>query len=323
MKKKAIIICLCMAVVVSFSACKVADEPKETEQNPVLKPIEIETSKEEDFPTVNYIQKQIEDDEKEVKVLGELSVTDEQVSEINELIQNYGKEVSFKAVSENGNGCLSYNSDADFFAASTIKAAYIFYCYSRMESGDGALMDEMVYTSAHVQEGSGSIKESPVGTVYSAKNVLYKVMQESDNAGYLMCVSKWGKSGYNDFVNSIGCDGLSFVNGNIWAENVQAEDFVRLWSEIHQYFQQETELSKIFYQSCINPKTDFFGDSLSGSVVAQKYGISTTKHTYGNTAIVYGDDITYFVSLFTRSDGEASDKRFVKELSGKIHEIMK
>lgn len=270
----------------------------------------------------DYIYYKVRNDNDCVAAMGNISITDEELSRLNELIDSYNKDISFKAVSVDGSRCLSYNSDEQYFAASSIKAPYLLYCYMQLDQGNGTLDEEMIYTSEYYKDGSGDIKNSTDGTVYSLQEIMRRVMWNSDNSAYYMCTRKWGTEGYNAYIEAIGCENFKISPYNIWVYDIRAEDLVITWKHIYDYFESDAKHADIFYNSCIDHKYNFLSGALPGYTIADKYGVSSNNNVYCDGAIVYGNNCTYILSIFTASTGEAYDKAFIADMVSNINAIM-
>ena len=268
----------------------------------------------------DYIYYQVRDDENNAVAFGDIEASEEQLKSIDELIKSYGKPVSFKAVSVDGSGGVSFNSQQTYFAASSIKAPYLLYCYKQMDNGDGTLTETMTYNSSYYKDGSGDMKNSANGTVYELSEIMRRVMWNSDNVGYNMCVSRWGRTGYNTFLESIGLSNLKLSSGSIWVYDVRAEDLVIAWKNIYDYFNSGAQHAEIFYDNCINVKWNVLGEGLPGLTIAQKYGIG--YDVFCDTAIVYGKNQTYLLAIFTDSEANSKDKAFMNDLAKLINNII-
>ena len=143
-------------------------ESEETEEKEPAEEIPEDTQDKVD----NYIYYPVRDDLSSVGVYGNIEVAEDNKVKINSLIRKYGKRVSFKLVPIDGTACISYNSSGEYFAASTIKAAYLLYCYQMMDQGNGSLDETMVYTSEYYWDGTGDMQYSPEGTVYTLKEIM-------------------------------------------------------------------------------------------------------------------------------------------------------
>lgn len=268
----------------------------------------------------NYIYDEVGDDTDKIVTAGDIFIEDDELKSLEELLKQCDYNISIKAVSIDGSRCISYNSDKEYFAASTIKAPYLLYCYQQVDAGNGTFDEEMVYTSAYYREGTGDIKNSEDGTVYTLHELMRRTIWNSDNSAYYMCNLRWGKDGYNQMVEQLGIEKLKQPKHSIWVHDVRVDDFVMVWKNIYDYFQTETEGAKAFYDSTTNCKWNFFGQGIKNCVIAQKYG--WTDETFANAGIVYGENETYILAIFTESQGDTEDKRMYGSIANEVHKLM-
>jgi beta-lactamase class A len=269
----------------------------------------------------NYIYERIRTDSDNLAVLGDLGITTEQYDQLNKLLKGYNQNISIKVVTVDGSKGLSFNSTGKYFSACTIKAPYVLWVYKQLEKGSASFDDKMVYTSKFYHSGSGSIKDSPDGTVFTVREVLRRTIYESDNSGYDMCYDKWGKEGYNAYMDSLGAESMKLDTSN-WGHAVMAEDLVIVWSEIYKYFltRDDNEYAMAFYDSCKSSYFNFFANALPGYTINQKSGWSSSQ--YGVGAIIWGEKQTYLLALYTDSSGSSYDISVVNKVIKAIDEIM-
>lgn len=271
-------------------------------------------------PEPDYIHEQLGDDTAQILTAGDIEVSDEELTALLEAVTACEYNVSFKAVSIDGSRAISYNSEAEYFPASTIKAAYMLYCYQQIDAENGTFDEEMVYTSKYFHDGTGEVKDSEEGTVYTLGELMRRTIWNSDNSAYAMCAERWGKDGYNELMQQIGAERLMFPSYSIWAHDTNVGDFIILWKSIYDYFQTETEGAKAFYDSATNCKWNFFGAGIKDCVIAQKYGWA--EEAFSNAGIIYGENGTYLLSVFTDSEGDEANKKEYAAIVRMIHKIM-
>lgn len=270
----------------------------------------------------NYIYEKVRYDSENIKVLGDLKVSQEELSYLEKIINDYGRNMSFKVVSIDGSKGLSYNNNHTFFAASAIKAPYLLYCHKQIEEGNGTLDEEMVYKSPYYKEGSGIINKSKDGTPYTLSEIMRLVFWCSDNSGYIMCTKRWGVEDYNRFLENIGCANLKLSKYNIWVDKARVEDLVIAWKSIYDYFKTDTPTAKHMYNISIDCKYSPLKSALPGYTVAQKYGTCSNHNVFCDGAIIYGKNNTYILAWSVDSANDSTDKAFVTKLTKKINEIM-
>lgn len=249
-----------------------------------------------------------------------MTVSEEELSSLSDLLNSYNGKISMKIVRADGEYGMSYNSTAGFFSACTIKAGYMLYCYKQIEQGNGSLEETMTYTDAFYHGGTGSIKNSASGTVYTLQEIMYRTLWESDNSGYDMCIYRWGKEGYNEMVRNLGCETFLLNSNSCWVYNARAEELVILWKEIYKYFQENSENAGLLYDSCTQQKYNFLGNALPSYTISQKYGWS--DDAYSDGGIIYGQNGDYLFAIFTDSGGESYDMQTVNNVMAQAVRIM-
>ncbi len=270
----------------------------------------------------NYIYEKVRDDKEHIKVLGDLEVSESELSALEGIIKNYGRNMSFKVVSIDGTEGLSYNNEHSFFAASAIKAPYLLYCHKQIEEGNGSLDEEMAYKSSYYKEGSGIINKSENGTIYTLSEIMRLIFWCSDNSGYIMCTKRWGIDGYNKFLENINCDNLKLSQYYVWVDKAKVEDLVVAWKNIYDYFQTNTATAKHMYDISIDCQYSPLKSALPNYTIAQKYGTCSNHNVFCDGAIIYGKNKTYILAWSVDSANDSTDKAFVTKLVKKINEIM-
>lgn len=269
-----------------------------------------------------YINSRNYNDKNSVQVLGDLDISSDELSKIENLIKSYSKEMSFKVISIDGSYGLSYNSDKTYFAASSIKAPYLLYCHKEIDKGNGTLDEKMKYLSSYYKEGSGIINQSPNGKEYTLGEIMRLVVWCSDNSGYYMCTNRWGIEGYNSYVSSIGCEALKLSKWYIWVDKATTHDLVAVWKNIYEYMESDAPLAKHMYDICTDYKYNPLENALPGTTIAQKYGTCTNHNVFCDGAIIYGKKNTYILAFFLNSANDSEDKQFVTNLVKKLNSIM-
>ena len=103
------------------------------------------------------------------------------------------------------------------------------------------------------------------------ETALGKSMSISDNVGYLMSVDFFGRDGYNEWISSLGCDSLK-IKPTVWSLRTKANDLVKIWCEIYNYFESDAAHSKFLYDSCTGTAGNYATESLDGVEYSHKQG---------------------------------------------------
>ncbi len=246
---------------------------------------------------------------KTVTVSGELENEQysEKIAELQNVLDGYSRNTSLAVYSVDGSKSLSYNTEAEIFGACTVKAAYTLYACKQMESGNGSLQTELTYQEKHYESGTGDMQYSPFGTVFTMETALKKSMSISDNVGYLMAVDYFDREGYNTYMRELGCDSLQ-IKPTVWSLRTKANDLVKIWCEIYNYFETDTEYAKFLYNSCTNTAGNYATAALSGVDYSHKQGHNSTGDwlSLSDAGIVWSGDTPYITAILTDAPGPSS-----------------
>ena len=229
------------------------------------------------------------------------------IAELQKILDGYTRNISLAVYSVDGSKALYYNTNEGIFGACTVKAAYTLYACKQLESGNGSLDTQITYEQKHYESGTGDMQYSPFGTVFSMETALYKSMSISDNVGYLMAVDYFGRDGYNAYMSELGCDSL-IKKPTVWCLHTKANDLVKIWCEIYNYFETDTEYSQFLYDSCTNTAGNYATAALSGVDYSHKQGHNSTGDwlSLSDAGIVWKGDTPYIIAILTDAPGPSS-----------------
>lgn len=319
----AFIIVLCMGF--SLCACKKAkpidtssiitnQATSEAESVPVALQSQTEnntSSAESQIPSkpLQAVTPQMQTAGKEVVVSGALNDAKyaEKVSELQSILNSHNYNISLSVYSVDGSKGLDYNTETGIFGACTVKAAYTLYACKQIEKGNGSLDTQITYEQKHYEYGTGDMQYSPFGTVFSMETALYKSMSISDNVGYMMSVDYFGRDGYNAWIGELGCESLK-IKPTVWSLKTRANDLVKIWCEIYNYFGTDTEYSRFLYDSCTNTAGNYATAALSDVDYSHKQGHNSTGEwlSLSDAGIVWKGDNPYIIAILTDAPGPNS-----------------
>lgn len=246
---------------------------------------------------------------KQIAVSGTLSDAkyNEKIAELQDILNNHKYNVSLSVYSLDGSRGLDYNTESGIFGACTVKAAYTLYACKQMENGNGGLETQMTYEQKHYESGTGDMQYSPFGTVFTMETALHKSMSISDNVGYMMSVDYFGRDGYNTWVSELGCESLK-IKPTVWSLYTKANELVKIWCEIYNYFLTDSEYAKFLKDSCTNTAGNYATASLSGVEYSHKQGHNSTGDwlSLSDAGIVWKGDTPYVIAILTDAPGPNS-----------------
>lgn len=226
------------------------------------------------------------------------------ISQLQNILDGYSHNIALAVYSLDGTKGLAYNTNTQIFGACTVKAAYTLYACEQMESGNGSLDTQITYKQEHYEPGTGDMQYSPFGTVFTMETALHKSMSISDNVGYLMAVDYFGRDGYNTWVSTLGCDSLA-IKPTVWSLRTKANDLVKIWCHIYDYFETDTEYARFLKSSCTNTAGNYATAALSDVEYSHKQGHNSTGDwlSLSDAGIVWKGDTPYIIAILTDAPG--------------------
>jgi len=237
---------------------------------------------------------------------------------ITAIIKQYQKRCAFYLVTLDMSMSAGYNPDGVFGTSSTIKAPYALYCYKEIAKGEKSLQDTKAYEKKFWIDGSGTMKNSPVGQIYTVREILYNAIHESDNVAYYMLLDHFKKDGYNDMLDELGCTNLHLLNGRNWSE-ISPRDALIVWKTIYEW-SGECEEGRIYFDDLINARYSYIGAALPEYKSAHKSGWAKTG--CHDTGIIFAD-VPYYIAIMTDSTGKSPDMEFIKTMTRALDDVVK
>jgi hypothetical protein len=245
--------------------------------------------------------------------------SEELESEIMYLINRYSKQCSLYMVNLEDYATFGYNSDYYIPTASTIKCPFAFYCYTEIQKENHSFDDEVLYHSGYYSSGTGVLKGGVVGTYYPVKELLYDMINYSDNVAFLMLQDYFGYEGYNEMMESYGFE--TFLDENTKWGKLSSHALGYIWTRIYNY-KDECEEGAIFYDTLVNAKYNFFlwpfTDAGYEYPIAHKSGWASPG--YHDSGIILTEH-PYVLVVMTESEGLTEDNGFFYNITLKFNEL--
>lgn len=173
-----------------------------------------------------------------------------------------------------------------YLTQSTIKAAYCAYLvYAGVDMSDTITLSQPVMKSA-----SGILVEENIGERFSIETLIDYALRHSDNQAYYMLVSRYGRNGYNSFIQKVIGISHPLLSGSSLFSYASSSEMAEVMSYI---FQHSSACAGLI--SSMSSLNALIADG-TDNPVAQKYGYSTDS--YHDIAIIY-DNVPYILSIFT------------------------
>lgn len=249
----------------------------------------------------------------------EFTIPEDLLNDLNATINNYAPGTSFIAVSLNDGMTIGYNIDQAYPSGSTIKVSYALYVYKLIDQGKASLDDKIAYQAKFYNKGTGLVKNSAYGTEYTTKDLLFYMVNESDNTAYLMLLDKYGWDGFNEMLDDLGAVELHLGNISRWGK-LSCRSSAIVWQEIYRFGQKEGAGKELF-DLVVNAKYNYFKEVVPDIPSASKSGFTET--VVHDTGLILEGDNPYIIIILTNTNGNmGAAYNQVKLMFSKIYPIM-
>ena len=172
---------------------------------------------------------------------------------VNSQKQAYpGLSIGCGVFSLDGTNGFGYNMDEEIYSACTIKLPYAMYVLKTCQDQNVNLWStKLTYQSWMKNDGSGYIKNAPVGTEYSIGYLINPLLKVSDNTAYNILRSKFDLAGYQAYLNTIGGQNLyGSAYGRASVRQRKNE-----WVEAIKFINTQTPYAQVLQQNCTGKRT--------------------------------------------------------------------
>ena len=194
------------------------------------------------------------------------------------------------------------DTKTQYHTQSTIKAPYIMGVL-RLLGNDtaSALAERLTLRQAEIRNGVGTVKNSPVGTSFTVRELMVGAITISDNTAYQMLYDRFGDEPFNALSESLGLTarlaGSQFCNCSV-------EEMGRLFCAI---WEQDYPEKEFLLEQLNAAKNNFLiSAALPGYKVAHKYGLATGMGDCHDAAIVFAEH-PYILVIFSKYNPAANE----------------
>ena len=260
----------------------------------------------------------LENSGKELQAFGNFD--EELLDKLEKLLQSYDKNIAIAIWSINGMKALSYNTQARFPTGCTIKMPYFYYVCTEFDKGNDSPSSIMTYEEKYFQNGSGKIRYKEYGTKYKLSDLIHLGLSISDNVAYKMLFSRFGTRGYNAFASERGWGSIKLKG--MWLKKANPVDFIKVWSEIYEYFKTGNPSVEMLKKACTNTAYSYIHQGLGKVDYSHKSGNQYLPNATCSDAGIMWTGNQYIYAVFTNSEGEKSDYKMIKDAFVIIQQLM-
>ena len=210
-----------------------------------------------------------------------------------------------------------YNTQAVYYAASTIKLLDALYIFTKAAKGEINLEDKMVYTSNFHEAFSAGMQNYKNGDEVTIRNLVKYALEVSDNTAHKMLVSYIGYNNLREFGKSLGAKYTLATGDNFGS--ITTTDAIIYIKEINKFINENGELGKELQSYLLAADQNDLAIESEHISAAHKYGSYGT--VYHNIGIVYAEN-PYLVAILT-NENKNDYETIVKDINNHIYSYHK
>lgn len=239
------------------------------------------------------------------------------INELYSLMRAKGADAGFLYYNPENGGSVEYNADERFSSGSIIKAVY-----ARAILGASVdLSAEYEMTEDLLNSQYELVNGEPVGTMFTAEELIRAAIVESDNTAYKMLYHYVGYSDFNEYAKSLGLS-QRMTDDNYWFR-MTARQTAAYFKDIYYFIDQH--VNGALMEECMENADyrEMFSAALPDKTVAEKYGYLPQEdfYTLGDAGIIYGADSDYVLVVYVRGTGTNLNTEFFRETALLVDEL--
>lgn len=276
-----------------------AEDPEETVETviPESRPALVETDADIKNPPAEF-ESLVPDDELEFTIRGlyiPYGRGDDLLEELYSILRRRGADAGFLYYDPQTGGSIEYNADERFASGSIIKAIYArsILGYDLDLDAEYEMTEELLNSPYELIDGK------PVGTMFTAGELIEAALVKSDNTAYKMLYHYIGYDKFNRYSASLGLR-HRMTEDNYWFRMTVRESAI-YFKEIYNFTKQHVNGGLMLECMSNTEFREMFSSALPEKKVAEKYGYLPQEDffTLGNCAIISGET-DYLVVMYIR-----------------------
>ncbi len=213
---------------------------------------------------------------------------------------------------------LVFAPDKKIFAASMIKAVYVFALLQIAEREEIDLGEKFVYTVDMFVEGSGDFKNVKSGTVFTAEELISRTIRRSDNTAFSMLQKRYGTAFFAGIIDEFSLPHTRF--GNWW--RATASDYGEFFTVLAEYITGENRYGAWLCENmCESLQSVMLQNALRPEKVAHKYGWDEDSYCDGAVVLSEYPYVLVFMSNLDEGHTKAANTKFIYEVGGLVKRL--
>ncbi|MBO4228783.1 MAG: serine hydrolase [Clostridia bacterium] len=246
-----------------------------------------------------------------------------EADELRLLLESYPYRITLLAYSTDGKRALSYRKKDTYHSACTIKAAYLLYVCTVLDSGEESGETELEYGERHYYEGSGRVRFSEPGTRFTIEYLIRQVLSISDNSAYRMLLEHFGVDGYNRMLWDIGASSYYLAPDTMFSGKASPVELLRIWNAVYEYLGSDAEHAPLYRSSCTDTDHAYGAMTLTDYSYSHKSGENLYRFPTTNDAGIVWAETPYLYCMFTDTAYTEEKQEQINEIMRQVHRLMK
>lgn len=210
---------------------------------------------------------------------------------------------------------FSYNSNTNYYAASTIKMLATTYIYQKAIAGEINLDEGVIYKSKFSLVPSYGMNKYKIGEKISLRELVKNAATISDNRAYTMLLDYIGFNNLKTFGKSLGAT-KTLVGGDNFGTTNNNDAMVYV-KELYKTINSDNTLGEELKSYFVNSDQNWLSFPEQSIEAATKYG--EYAEFFHEQGIVY-DKNPYYVVILTR-EGNKNFEKVIKDVNQRIYKI--
>lgn len=227
---------------------------------------------------------------------------------------------------------LGINEEEPFYAASLLKVPTMIAVYQEAEEGNLDFEERLIFTEEDFEGGDGSIQYEAPGTEYSIRELLTRMVKESDNVARRMITRRIGYEPIRDLFEDLGVEGYDLQNNNATARAISSI-FKYLYSGSHGVVsnpppadeKSRRDLKPTARDEMIELLTDTYHEERipqplpPGTKVAHKVGTWPETGSWHDCGIVFAEN-PYLLCLLSKNTTYEEALLVIRKISAAVYD---
>ena len=239
------------------------------------------------------------------------------INELYSLMRAHGADAGFLYYNPENGGSVEYNADERFSSGSIIKAIY-----ARSILGAGIdLSAEYEMTEELLNSQYELVNDKPVGTMFTAEELIRAAIVQSNNTAYKMLYHYIGYTDFNEYAKSLNLP-QRMTDDNYWFR-MTSRQTAAYFKDIYHFIDRHVNGELMLECMANSEYREMFSAALPDKTVAEKYGYLPQEdfYTLGDAGIIYDDDSAYILVAYVRGTGTNLNTEFFRETAALVDEL--